>query len=146
MAAPLAQELRRHLAGQAQHRLVAAEGSEQRGAGIEHAGTGHHAEHAGPSAGAGIAERHVAAGLLVPRTDDFQLRLMEGVEQAVDLRAGQTEHGIDAVRHKAVDDGFSTGSYAHCTYPICQGVSSTTPLRKMPTPSASTSMTSPGFR
>ena len=113
MAAALAEKLRRHLAGQAQHRLVAAEGGEQRRARIEHAGTRHHTEHTGPSAGARVAERHIAAGLLVPCADDLELRLMEGVEQSVDLRARQTKNGIDAVRHKAVDDGFSTGRCAH---------------------------------
>src|SRR5262249_39032848 len=90
--------------------------------------------------------RHIAAGLLVPRADHLQLRLVEGVEQAINLRAGQAEHGIDAMRHKAIDDGFSTGRNTHCTFQSVHGVSSTTPLRKMPTPSASTSMTSPGFR
>ena len=65
---------------------------------------------------------------------------------AIRLVLRPRDAGMLAVRHKAVDDGFSTGRYAHCTHPICQGVSSTTPLRRMPTPSASTSMTSPGFR
>ena len=88
MAASLAEKLRRHLAGQAQHRFVAAEGGEQRGARIEHAGTRHHAEHARPSAGARVAESHIAAGLLVPRADYLELGLMEGIEQSVDLRAG----------------------------------------------------------
>ncbi len=32
---------------------------------------------------------------------------MEGVEQAVDLRAGQPEHGVDAVRDQTTDDGFA---------------------------------------
>ena len=57
-----------------------------------------------------IAKGHVAAGLLVPRADHLQLRLMEGVEQAVDLRAGQAEHGIDAMRDEAIDDRFAAGS------------------------------------
>src|SRR5450759_3850489 len=33
--------------------------------------------------------------------------LPECVEQAVDLRAGQAEYGVDAVRDKAADDGFA---------------------------------------
>ena len=44
---PLPRNCRRHLAGEAQHRLVAAEGGQQRRARVEHAGAGHHAEHAG---------------------------------------------------------------------------------------------------
>ena len=46
----------------------------------------------------------------MPRADHFQLRLMEGVEQAVNLRAGQAEHGIDAMRDEAIDDCFAAGS------------------------------------
>ena len=96
-----------------------------------------------------IAERHVAAGLLVPRADHFELRLMKAVEQAVDLRAGQAEHGIDAMRDQAIDDGFAAGSHVMVLSNRSQRfirASSTTPLRKMPTPSASTSTTSPGLR
>ena len=114
MAAALAEKCRRHLAGQAQHRLVRSERGQQRRAGIEHARAGHHAEYAGPAAGARIAIGHVAAGLLVARADHLQLRLMEGVEQAIDLRAGQAEHGVDAVRDKAADDGFAAGTQGHC--------------------------------
>ena len=44
------------------------------------------------------------------RADHLQLRLLEGVEQAVDLRAGQAEHGVDAMGDKAVDDRFAAGS------------------------------------
>ena len=35
---------------------------------------------------------------------------MEGVEQPVDLRAGQAEHGVDAVGDEAADDRFAAGS------------------------------------
>jgi hypothetical protein len=35
---------------------------------------------------------------------------MEGVEQAVGLRAGQAEHGVDAMRDEAIDDRFAAGS------------------------------------
>src|SRR6185437_4418348 len=38
---------------------------------------------------------------------------MEGVEQPVDLRAGQAEYGVDAMRDKTVDDGFAAGSGSH---------------------------------
>jgi hypothetical protein len=50
----------------------------------------------------------------VARADDLQLRLLKCVEQAVDLRAGQAEHGIDAVRDKAADDCFAAGTQSHC--------------------------------
>ena len=45
----------------------------------------------------------------MPRADHLQLRLMEGVEQAVDLRARQAEYGIDAMRDEAIDDCFAAG-------------------------------------
>jgi hypothetical protein len=35
---------------------------------------------------------------------------MEGIEQAVGLRAGQAEHSVDAVRDEAIDDRFAAGS------------------------------------
>ena len=109
MAAALAEELRRHLSGQAQHRFVRSECREQGCTGVKHARTGHNAEYAGPAGGPRIAVGHVAAGLLVARADHLQLRLLECVEQAVDLRAGQPEHGVDTMRDKAVDDGFAAG-------------------------------------
>ena len=43
------------------------------------------------------------------RADHLQLRLMKRIEQTVDLRAGQAEHGVDAVRNEAVDDRFAAG-------------------------------------
>ena len=54
---PLPRNCRRHLAGQAQHRLVAAERGEQRRAGVEHAGAGHHAEHAGLAGSSAHSQR-----------------------------------------------------------------------------------------
>ncbi len=118
MAAALAEELRRYLAGDAEHRFVAAERGEQRRAGIEHAGAGHDTEHAGPAAGTRIAECHVAAGLLVPRADHLELGLVESVEQAVDLRAGQAEYGVDAVSNKPAYDRFAAGEGGHCIIPL----------------------------
>jgi hypothetical protein len=45
----------------------------------------------------------------VPRADHLQLCLMERVEQAINLRAGQAEHRIDAMRDEAIDDRFAAG-------------------------------------
>src|SRR6266852_6234171 len=80
MAAALAEILRRHLSGQAEHRFVRAEGGQQSCTRIEHARAGHHAEHAGPSGGSRIAIGHVAASLLVAGADHLQLCLLERVE------------------------------------------------------------------
>jgi hypothetical protein len=110
MAAALAEKRRRDLPGEAEHRLVAAECSEQRRARIEYAGAGHHAEHPRAPRGSRITKGHVAAGLLVASPDHLQLRLMEGIKQAVGLRAGQAEHGVDAMRDEAIDDRFAAGS------------------------------------
>ena len=113
MAAALAEERGRHLAGQAEHRLIAAERGEHRRARVQYARTRHHAEHAGLAGGARVAIGHVAAGLLVPGADHFQLCLMKRIEQAVDLRAGQAEHSVDAVRHKSTDDSFAARCRCH---------------------------------
>src|SRR5438105_6874191 len=110
MAAALAKERRWHLTGETQHRLVRPERCEQCCARIEHAGPRYHAEHAGAAGRSRIAISHVAAGLLMPRADHLQLRLMEGIEQAVNLRTGQAKHGIDAMRDEAIDDCFAAGS------------------------------------
>ena len=85
----------------------------------------------------------------MPRADDFQLRLLERVEQAVDLRAGQAEHGIDAMRDQAADDGFAAGTQVILSSNRSRAsyrASSITPLRSTPILSASTSTTSPGLR
>src|SRR6478736_6346821 len=49
-------------------------------------------------------------GLLVACANHLQLRLLKRVEQAVDLRAGQAEHGVDTMRDKTVHDRFAAGS------------------------------------
>ena len=110
MAAALAEELCRHLAGEAEHRLIAPERGQQRRARIEHAGARNHAEHPGAARGPRITKGHIAAGLLVACPDHLQLRLVEGIEQAVGLRAGQAEHRVDAMRDEAIDDRFAAGS------------------------------------
>src|SRR5260370_23517644 len=145
MAAALAEELRRHLPGEAQHRLVRSERRQECRPGVEHAGTGHDAEHAHLAARARITVGHVAAGLFVPRADHFQLRLLEGVEQAVDLGAGQPKHRVDAVRDKAAYDRFAAAHGSHFEGPIAcdfYKTSLTTALGSTPIFSASTSMTS----
>ena len=49
----------------------------------------------------------------MPCADHLELSLVEGVEQAVDLRAGQPEHGIDAVSNKPAYDRFAAGEGGH---------------------------------
>src|SRR6185312_10171336 len=99
-----------------------------------------------------------AAGLLVARADHLELRLLERIEQPVNLRAGQAEHGVDAVRDQTADDGFAAGSCSHCviqslisrfiwadSFGPPHSVSSMTPFRNTPILSASISTTSPGL-
>ena len=52
---------------------------------------------AGPACRAGVAEGHVAAGLLMTRTDGTHLRLraLQGIEESVGLRTGQPKHRVD---------------------------------------------------
>ena len=115
LAAAAADHHAGHLAGQAQHRRVHAPGGGERGGGVEHAGTRHHGIGGRAAGGAGVAERHVGRGLLVPRIDQAQAvgGAREGVEQTVGLHARQAEHGVDAVPQQAVDDGFSAGHAWH---------------------------------
>ena len=81
------------------------------------------------------------------RADHLELGLVEGVEQAIDLRAGQAEHGVDAMGDEPAYDRFAAGEGGHLLFHfVVVQASSTTPLRKEPMPSAATSMTSPGFR
>ncbi len=55
----------------------------------------------------------------MPGADDFEfrLRLLERVEQSVDLRAGQAEHRIDTVRQKTIDDCLAARTYRHRLLP-----------------------------
>ena len=111
MTAAAAEKCRRHLSRDAKDRRVAAIGGEQRRAGIEHARPGHDRKGGRLAGRARVAEGHVAAGLLVARADDFQLRLgaVQRVEEAVDLRAGQAVDRVDAVVDEAGDDRLSAG-------------------------------------
>ncbi len=86
----------RDLADQADHRCVHAVGGEQRGAGIEQAGTVHDAEGLWFSGRERRAQRHVGRRLLVSRMDHPQPVgcMIEGVEQRILMQAGQ---GIDRV-------------------------------------------------
>jgi hypothetical protein len=102
------------LPGKAENRLVAPVGRQQRGGGVEHPGPGHDREHAGAAAGAGIAESHVAACLLVSGAHDADVLLaLEGVEEAVDLSAGKAEHHLDVVLSQFPDDGVAAGQPRH---------------------------------
>ncbi len=108
------------LARQAQHRLVGTPGREQTGTGVEDARTRHHRADRRAPGGTGVTERHVTAGLLVARADGAHLGLrpMQGIEQAVGLCTGQTEHGIHAVCDQRINECFTTGTVAgygtHC--------------------------------
>ena len=113
----------RHLAGEAQDRRVQPPGGGERRAGVQHARSRHHRIGRRPPRGAGIAERHVGSGLFMPCVDQPQTvgRAGEGIEQAIDLHAGQTEYGVDTVPQQAVDDRFSAGHAWHGNGPQCLG-------------------------
>ncbi|MCY1366833.1 hypothetical protein D9M69_537400 [compost metagenome] len=88
---------------------VAAVGSEHGGAGIQNAGPGNHCEHAGAATGARIAESHIRTGLLVAGTEstDAVAVACQRIGEAVDLRAGKSEHRIDTMHFEAFYQGVS---------------------------------------
>jgi len=110
MAAALAEECRRHLSGQAQHRLVGSERSQKRGTGVEHAGAGHHAEYAGLAGGSRIAFRGMDGSLLVAHEDVAQgILLEEFVIKRKHGTAGIAENHIDALIEQRLDDNPRAG-------------------------------------
>ena len=111
VAAAAVEELRRHLAGNAEDRGAATHRGAERGGGVQHAGAGHDGEHAGPPGRAGVAERHVATGLLVPRADrcNAVAASLQRVEQRIELRAGKPEQRVDAVDDQGLDDRVTAG-------------------------------------
>ena len=111
MAAAAAEEGRGNLPRDAQHRRAAPVRRAQRRRGVEDAGPRHDREHARPARRARIAERHVAAGLLVTGADgaDLLAALLQRVEQRIELRARQAEHRVDAVGDQRLDDRHAAG-------------------------------------
>ncbi len=92
--------LGRDLADQAEHRRVHAVGGEQRRAGVEQAGAGHHGIGLRLAGRERRAERHVGRALLVAGVDDRKPvgGALEGVEQVVVVHAGQR---VDGARGRA---------------------------------------------
>ena len=101
----------RDLADQADHRRVHAEGGEQRGAGVQQAGTGHHGEGLRLAGREGRAQRHVGRRLLVARMDHAQpiCRVVESVEQRIVMQAGQGIDRVEAMAQEGFDRGFGGG-------------------------------------
>ena len=104
-----------HLAGETEDGRVHPPGGGQRRGGVQHAGAGHDGIGGGAAGRAGIAEGHVSGGLLVAGVDQAHAVGVagEGVEQAIDLHAGQAEDGVDAVAQNTVNDGFAAGHARH---------------------------------
>ena len=111
VATAAAEEGRRDLPRDQQHRRATPVRGAQRGRGVEDAGPRHHREHARPTRRARVAERHVAARLLVPGADraDLVAALLQRVEQRVKLRARQAEHRVDVVGDQRLDDRHAAG-------------------------------------
>jgi hypothetical protein len=93
------------LPADAQHRRIGGVGGGERGGGIEQAGPRHHGKDAGPAGSAGIAERHIGGGLLVPRVDDADrlAGVIERDKQRVVLHPGQRKQRIDPVPGQHLD-------------------------------------------
>src|SRR5262245_60732419 len=111
MAATAAQKGGRYLASDQEHRRAASVRGANGSAGIEDAGPRHDGEHARSPGRARVAERHVTAGLLVPRAygADAVAPLLERVEQRIELGAGQAEHRIDPVGDQRLNDRHAAG-------------------------------------
>ncbi len=107
----LAEETGIDLPAQRQHRRGRSEGGEKGGGGVQQPRPRHHRADARPPGRLGVAERHIADALLVARADGADLRLgqLQGVHQAVGLRAWQGEDGVHAVVQETADDGLSAG-------------------------------------
>ena len=105
----------RDLADQADHRCVHAVGGEQRGAGIQQAGAGHHGEGLRLAGGERRAQRHVGRRLLVARMDHAQPigGVVESVEQRIVMQAGQGVDRVEAMAQEGFDRGFGGGQTRH---------------------------------
>ncbi len=105
----------RDLADQADHGRVHAVGREERRAGIEQAGPGHHAERLRLAGRERRAQRHVGGRLLVTRMDHAQpvRSMIEGVEQRILMQAGQGIHRVDAMEQEGFDRGFGGAEAGH---------------------------------
>jgi hypothetical protein len=112
MAAALVQERRWHLPGQAQHRLVASPSRQQPRRGIQQSGARNDGAYGGAAGGAGVAKGHVAARLLVTRTDGAHSRLglIQGIEKTVGLCTGQPEHCVHPVREQRINERLPAGA------------------------------------
>lgn len=100
-----ADQVGRYLPADAQHRRVGRVGGGERRGGVQQARPRHHGKGAGLAGGAGIAQRHIGGGLLVPRVDDADrlAGIVERDEQRVVLHPGQREQGIDPVPGQHLD-------------------------------------------
>ena len=97
--AQLADQMARHLPGQAQNPRIHPPGGSQSGGGVQHPRPRHHRIRRRLASGAGIPQRHVGRGLLMPRIDKAQAIgvLRECIEQPINLHAGQAEYRIDSM-------------------------------------------------
>ena len=111
MALAFADRVRRDLPDQRQHRRIHAIGGEQRRAGIEQAGAGHHRIGLRLAGRERRAERHIGRALLVAGVDDAQsvAGALEGVEQMIVVDARQRVDGVEPVRDQGRDRGLAGG-------------------------------------
>ncbi len=99
------------LTGQAEHGRVGGVGGRERGRGVEEPGTGDDEADPLTTGDAGIAIGHVGSCLLVAGVDDADriALVVEGVEETVELDAGETEDGVDALALEGGDERLPAG-------------------------------------
>ena len=105
---PLPQLIRRDLSGDAQNRGIGCIGCTQRGGGVQHARARHDGIGTYPPARLGIPEGHVRCGLLMAGSDDVDVPVVKGIEQAVDLHARQAENRVNAVFEQRLNNRISS--------------------------------------
>ena len=103
------------LPGDTQHRHVGGPGCTQRGGGGQNTRARHHGKGADLARGLGIAVRHIGDALFVAAVDypDVVAFIVQGVEEPVQLHAGQAENSIDAMGDNGFHKGLATGHTGH---------------------------------
>lgn len=105
---------RGNLAGDAEDRGIAGVGGRERRRRVQNPGAGHDQAHAWATGRLREAEGHVGGRLLMAGMDDLDriLRVVQRVEDPIELQAGQAEHGIDGVPAQPLDEDRRSGRFA----------------------------------
>ncbi len=119
----------RHLAGDHEDGRGGGVRGAEPGRSIEKPRSRHHQGGADAAARAGVAVRHVGGGLLVPRLDEANPRLLaERGHRAIELDAGEPEDHANAFVIELLDECFAAGHPGHGDLPSVEV------MRRLPPP------------